>query len=116
VQNNRPTWWEGARGEQQTEVFFFTFETDFAEVEAGPQIETWQRRSAAATQIFTAVYSLLEECGSFIPARFSAEHSPAHEDRVVRMSGRETGGRYTRELDPVRADRVNGGNTARNPR
>jgi hypothetical protein len=33
--------------------YFFSFETDFTgRVKAGPQIETWQRRSAAA---FTAV-------------------------------------------------------------
>jgi hypothetical protein len=38
-----------ARGEHWKAVFFFSFETDFTgRVKAGPQIETWQGRSAAA--------------------------------------------------------------------
>jgi len=40
---------EWARDRHWKAVFFFSFETDFTgRVKSEPQIETWQRRSAAA--------------------------------------------------------------------
>ena len=43
------SWAGGGSGELWKAVFYFSFETDFTgRVKAGPQIETWQGRSAAA--------------------------------------------------------------------
>jgi hypothetical protein len=42
-------WADGLRRRSESSILFLSFETDFAgRVKASPQIETWQRRSAAA--------------------------------------------------------------------